>query len=277
MHCNTQASSADLVRGLSGIANDGNSQPGSGLIISHQQPAVIKSGSVANYSISRFPLFDSGKSIFQNLTRWETPIMASLTPPTGTGFVTTGTVTWVPIEGGFFGIISDDGKRYDPLNLPAEYAHDGMRVGFTAKTEPDMASFHMWGTIVSIIDMHPISQDGSYRQGVFVHYERSGGIAGYDDQLTIYENRTAVVKTRTGGKTFTITPSEMSDLVSLFDSTGFDSVNQGDLPDTLGIEADYFEYVIEFRGHKIEAPELAIPDSIHPVIDALNEIVRTEE
>jgi hypothetical protein len=205
-------------------------------------------------------------------------MMAPFTLPTGTGFTTTGTVTWIPIEGGFFGIISDDGKRYDPLNLQEEYAHDGMRVGFTAKTAPDMASFHMWGTIISIIDMHAISQDGSYRQGVFVHYERSGGIAGFDDQLTIYENRTAVVRTRTGGKTFTITPSEMADLVSLFESTGFESVNQDYLQMfTIGQEADRFNYVIEFRGHKIHATELAIPEAIHPVIDALNEIVRMEE
>jgi hypothetical protein len=45
----------------------------------------------------------------------------------------------------------------------------------------------------------------------------------------------------------------------------------------IGAGADLFNYVIEFRGHKIQAIELAIPDSIRPVIDALDEIVRTEE
>jgi hypothetical protein len=277
MLCNTQVSSADLVRGQAGHGIVGNSQSMSGIIIPYQQQSVIKSGSLTNYSIFHFSRDDEGKSIFRNLTRWETPIMSSITPAAGTGFVSTGTVTWVPLEGGFFGIVADDGKRYDPLNLPAEFAQDGMRVGFTAKTDPDMASFHMWGTIVSIIDMYPVSQNNSASQGVFIHYERYGGLAGFEDKLTIYENRTAVVTTRTGEKTFTITPLEKADLVSLFDSSGFDSVNQEDLPDTLGIEADYFEYVIEFRGHKIEAPELAIPDSIHPVIDALDEIVRAEE
>ena len=72
---------------------------------------------------------------------------------------TTGTVTWVPLEGGFYGIIADDGTQYDPLNLPEEYAHDGFRIGFTATEEQDVASFHMWGTSVTITDVTPISQD----------------------------------------------------------------------------------------------------------------------
>jgi hypothetical protein len=272
----TQVSSADLIRGQAGNANGGNSPNNPGLGIPHQQVAAIKPIFSANFSPIRLSPVEGGTAVFSNLTRWETPLMSPVSSATGTGFTATGTVTWLPMEGGFFGIITDDGKRYDPLNLPAEYAKDGMRVGFTAKTDPDMASFHMWGTIVSIIDIQPISQDGSYNQSVFVHYERYGGLAGFEDKLTIYENRTATVTTRAGEKTFTITPSEKADLVSLFDSSGFDSVNQGDLPDTLGIEADYFEYVIEFRGHKIEAPELAIPESVHPVIDALNEMVGNE-
>jgi hypothetical protein len=67
------------------------------------------------------------------------------------------------------------------------------------------------------------------------------------------------------------------DLVSVVESTGFNSVKQEDLPlDKIGAGADRFTYVIEFRGHKIQAIELAIPGSIQPVIDALNEIVRAE-
>jgi hypothetical protein len=268
-----QISSADLVRVQSGSANSGNPFNNPGSVIPPQQTAAIRPISSANFSPIRFSLSEGGTPVFRNLSRWETPLMSPYTPATGTGFTATGTVTWVPIEGGFFGIVSDDGKRYDPINLPAEFAQDGMRVRFTAKTDPDMASFHMWGTIVSIIDMYPISRNDSAGSDVFVHYERYGGLLGNEDQLTIYENRTAVVTTRTGVKTFTLTPSEKADLVSSFDSSDFDAVNQGDLPDTIGIEADYFAYIIEFRGHKIEAPELAIPKSIHPVIDALDTIV----
>ncbi|HTY15883.1 MAG TPA: hypothetical protein VMC42_09280 [Methanoregulaceae archaeon] len=273
-----QVSQADLIRGQAGDANSVDFPYHPVLHILQQQQAVIRSGWVANNSGFHFTLYDTGTSIFQNLTRWQTPLIAPWAPPAGTGFSATGTVTWLPMEGGFFGIVSDDGKQYDPLNLPKEYAQDGMRVRFTAKTDPDMASFHMWGTIVSIIDMYPISRDGRAGQGVFVHYERSGGIAGFDDKLTIYENRTAIVNTRNGGRTFTITPSEKAGLVSLFGSTGFDLVNQEDLPMfKIGAGADLFSYVIEFRGHKIQAIELAIPDSLRPVIDSLDEIVRKEE
>ena len=272
----TQVSSADLVRMQSGSANGGNSFDNSGLVIPPQPKAIIKPTSSAHFSPIRSSPFEGGTAVIRNLTRWEMPLMSPYTPPAGTGFTATGTVTWLPIEGGFFGIVSDDGKCYDPLNLPAEFAQDGMHVRFTAKTDPDMGSLHMWGAMVTIIDMYPVYQNSTAGSGVFVHYERYGGLAGTEDKLTIYENRTAIVTTRAGEKTFTITPSEKADLVSLFGSSGFDSVNQGDLPDTLGIEADYFEYVIEFRGHNIEAPELAIPDSIHPVIEALDEMVVNE-
>jgi hypothetical protein len=74
------------------------------------------------------------------------------------GFVTrsgdmvngTGTVEWFGIEGGFFAIRGDDGKVYDPMNLPPAFAKDGVRVRFTAKLRRDMGSIHMVGEIVEI-------------------------------------------------------------------------------------------------------------------------------
>ena len=161
---------ADLVRGQAGSGVAGKSQTGQELISHDQRPA----GSELNYSALHVPIYHTGTSIFQNVTRWRIPAMTPFIPPTGTGFATTGTVTWVPIEGGFFGIISDDGRNYDPLNLPAGYAQDGMRVAFSAKADPAMASFHMWGTIISIIDIYPVSRNGSFHQGVVVPYGNAG-------------------------------------------------------------------------------------------------------
>lgn len=33
----------------------------------------------------------------------------------------TGTVKYIDLEGGFFGIIGDSGKNYDPINLSEEF------------------------------------------------------------------------------------------------------------------------------------------------------------
>jgi hypothetical protein len=62
----------------------------------------------------------------------------------------TGTVERFDIEGGFFAIRGDDGKVYDPMNLPPGLARHGVRVRFTAKLRRDMGSIHMVGEIVEI-------------------------------------------------------------------------------------------------------------------------------
>jgi inhibitor of cysteine peptidase len=61
-----------------------------------------------------------------------------------------GTVTYQDLEGGFYGILGDDGKKYDPLNLDAEYQVDGLRVAFGATEVPGVAGIHMWGTPVNL-------------------------------------------------------------------------------------------------------------------------------
>ncbi|WP_214020982.1 DUF333 domain-containing protein [Methanoculleus sp.] len=61
-----------------------------------------------------------------------------------------GTITFVDLEGGFYGIVADDGRRYLPADLPAEYRQDGLRVLFSADVEEDGVGIHMWGTPAEI-------------------------------------------------------------------------------------------------------------------------------
>jgi inhibitor of cysteine peptidase len=74
----------------------------------------------------------------------------------GDNFIGTGTIVFLSFEGGFYGIKADDGKSYDPINLPAEFCREGMRVRFEAKELPNMASFHMWGIIVQIVHIQAL-------------------------------------------------------------------------------------------------------------------------
>jgi hypothetical protein len=64
--------------------------------------------------------------------------------------VFSGTVEYIDLEGGFYGIIDHD-DRYDPLNLPEEFQIEGLRVFVVAKIVDDQVSFHMWGTIIKIL------------------------------------------------------------------------------------------------------------------------------
>ena len=61
-----------------------------------------------------------------------------------------GIVVYLDFEGGFYGIVADDDKHYDPINLPEEYKEDSLRVRFAGKVREDLASFHMWGEIIEL-------------------------------------------------------------------------------------------------------------------------------
>jgi len=61
----------------------------------------------------------------------------------------TGVVQHQDIEGGFFGLVADDGAKYDPGTLPEAFRKDGLRVKFTARKTTAMTT-HMWGTTVEI-------------------------------------------------------------------------------------------------------------------------------
>lgn len=74
---------------------------------------------------------------------------------------TTGTIKHQGLEGGFWGIVGDDGQNYDPANLAPEFQKEDLRVSFEAVTRPDAASFHMWGTIVEIKSIQKLGSAAS--------------------------------------------------------------------------------------------------------------------
>jgi heat shock protein HslJ len=66
------------------------------------------------------------------------------------GFSSTGTVRFIALEGGFFGIITPAGDTYLPLNLPDDFKVDGLQVVFTAREAPEAATIGQWGTPIRI-------------------------------------------------------------------------------------------------------------------------------
>ncbi len=65
----------------------------------------------------------------------------------------TGTVLHVPLEGGFYGILSEHDRKYDPVNLPESFRHDGMDIRLKARTLPGAVGFHMWGKRIEILEI----------------------------------------------------------------------------------------------------------------------------
>lgn len=64
-----------------------------------------------------------------------------------------GTVNYITLEGGFWGIISEDGKKYDPINLEESFKIENMPVEVEARVI-NSPSVHMWGKVIEILSIN---------------------------------------------------------------------------------------------------------------------------
>ena len=53
-------------------------------------------------------------------------------------------IKWIPLEGGFYGLEADDGRRFLPLKLPDEFKKQGLKVGVKGKIKK-VYTIYMWG------------------------------------------------------------------------------------------------------------------------------------
>ncbi len=81
---------------------------------------------------------------------------SSASAPSENQINTTGTVRFQGISGGFWGIVADDGRKFDPMGLDAKFQKEGLRVRIEATPDPDRMSTHMWGTIVTLTHIEKI-------------------------------------------------------------------------------------------------------------------------
>lgn len=64
-----------------------------------------------------------------------------------------GTIVYVDLEGGFYGLVAEDGTKYNPLNLEEAFKQDSLRVRFRGEKKTDVMTTRMWGTNLQILDM----------------------------------------------------------------------------------------------------------------------------
>ncbi|MBN2381039.1 hypothetical protein JXM67_14675 [candidate division WOR-3 bacterium] len=67
-----------------------------------------------------------------------------------------GTIQYFGFEGGFYGLVADDGEHYLVTNLDTEYPEfmvDSLRVRYRVKGLEDVGSFVQWGIIVEALSL----------------------------------------------------------------------------------------------------------------------------
>lgn len=65
-----------------------------------------------------------------------------------------GTIKYYSLEGGFFGILADNGAKYLPTNLTDEFKKDGLLVTFKIKKQKEKAGIQIWGEYVEIVEIN---------------------------------------------------------------------------------------------------------------------------
>ena len=61
-----------------------------------------------------------------------------------------GTITRVDLEGGFFGLVMADGRRFLPGGLPDEFRVDGLRVHVRGRIDRDAITTQQWAPVLAI-------------------------------------------------------------------------------------------------------------------------------
>ena len=132
----------DIEGGFWGIVGDDGS---------HFLPANLPDSCKVNGLRVKF-LGREGKPVM-DIRMWGTPLRLLSVNPVGDEIVASGTIEYIELEGGFFGIVASDGEYYLPLNLPAGFAVDGLEVTFTGRTAPEINTIYMWGTPVTVVSI----------------------------------------------------------------------------------------------------------------------------
>jgi len=84
----------------------------------------------------------------------EPPALAASAPERKT-ITFTGRIERLELEGGFWGVITDDGQKLDPGTLPQSMQVDGLRVQGRAQPLTDVMTIRMWGTPVELLEIEP--------------------------------------------------------------------------------------------------------------------------
>jgi hypothetical protein len=106
---------------------------------------------------------------------------------------------------------------------------------------------------------------------VLVDYYRTGGIAGLQDRLVIFDNGVTVISARTENHEIELNQTEVDRIIQLFDKGRFSAL-EGNYSGHHG-SADLIRYTIIYQGKMISAEDTAVPPSIQPIIDELNRII----
>jgi len=105
-----------------------------------------------------------------------------------------GTIKYIPLERGFYGIITEKGDKYLPINLPEEFKKDGLKIEFKAKLKK-IATIQMWGKPIEILEIKRIETTQNLHQiKVAILYQRITDGIYHPSKSRTYEDLVNILK-----------------------------------------------------------------------------------
>lgn len=115
------------------------------------------------------------------------------------------------------------------------------------------------------------SLSGSAPPSVFVDYQRTGGIAGLNERVVIFDNGIAVISGRTVNTETTLNQTELERIGNLFSESKFSTL-EGNYTSRRG-GADLMQYRISYHGKTVLTEDTATPSTLQPIIDEMNSVL----
>jgi hypothetical protein len=106
---------------------------------------------------------------------------------------------------------------------------------------------------------------------IVVEYNRTGGIAGFQDQMVVFGNGQVVYSRKEGAGTFTIPAETLQGIRDLLENADFPALAPQYPAQSPG--ADYFFYSITYQGKTVTTETGGVPPSLEPVIMRLDALL----
>jgi hypothetical protein len=108
---------------------------------------------------------------------------------------------------------------------------------------------------------------------LFVDYQRTGGIAGVNDRLVIFDNGVTLISSRTTSREILLNQSDLEQISAVFEAGQFPMLEENYTSRRGG--ADLMQYSINYQGKTVNTEDTAIPPSLEPVIKEMDRILRS--
>jgi hypothetical protein len=106
---------------------------------------------------------------------------------------------------------------------------------------------------------------------IILDYHRTGGIAGLDDRLVIFDNGAAVFSSRTINRELLLNQTDLDRITALFSDAQYSMLQENYTINR--DESDLIHYTITYHGKTVNTEDSAVPPSLQLILDEMNRMI----